>query len=150
VTPEFKIVPTEPRGLIRYNNGSTRECDYHERFPFSIVDQFGALGAAYEDYPHSYQTLEEAEAAKAKSEWYVTLPVGRRKSHFLTEVRTVLSRADTCVARAEGYLSRCNEEGKETGWSNEDREILEALEKVSSLLSRWERTGPTPKYPGAK
>lgn len=89
------------------------------------------------------------------------IDLGRMQSTLLTEVRTVLSRAETALGSGQwiqeaelhikpGVFRRlpdateppfCAHVGRESIPHPEREEILQALEKVVELLAPWRKTG---------
>ncbi|HVV11621.1 hypothetical protein [Amycolatopsis sp.] len=122
----YRVEPTKP-----YDGPHEVYRDHHERYPFQILDEVD----------HSWGTFASREMAEKKiayMEWEDALPVGKRGSRWLTEVRTVHSRA----LNALKYVKDPD------ALDAEDREIHDALLAVGEALDRWKKTGRAPKYPG--
>lgn len=75
--------------------------------------------------------LVEAARAHVEAEHGAGADRGRETSRALTEVRTVLSRAETARAYLEGTRCRDLDQGA----------MVTALDEVVRLLARWRRTG---------
>lgn len=76
---------------------------------------------------------------------------GRETSSELTEVRTVLSRAEDAARTLERYRAQGNhgyvwpERTVEIPLDPDIEEMIHALQVVSATLDRWRRTGRTVK-----
>lgn len=101
---------------------------------------------------------QNAQAVCEYMEWYDALPVEQRSSRWLTEIRTVHSRAVDAIRRlvkkengdyvhphdwTEDQLNAAV-----SALTEEDRDIVVNLHFVATFLRWAERTGRPPKYPG--
>jgi hypothetical protein len=72
---------------------------------------------------------------------------GRDVSQELTEVRTVLSRAESALQRIQHYRSEPREVdpryGGNEGFDPDGEDMLRELSAVVIRLSRWRKTGST-------
>ena len=72
---------------------------------------------------------------------------GRDVSQELTEVRTVLSRAESAICSIERYRANPTKMdaryGGNYGFDPDGKDMLSALGEVVELLERWRKTGST-------
>lgn len=128
---------------------------------YKFYDEFGREtsrdGGCADSWP---KTKADAQARCNYLEWYDALPVGQRVGGWLSEIRTVHSRAIDAIRRlvkdehgnyvhpydwTEDQFQEATSQGSE-----EDGQIVRHLYFVAEFLRWAEKTGRPPKYPGAK